>query len=186
MALSSVIQLAAMRYVASLLLIAGLIVGCAPAKVSTKTTTPGGQNLGQAVNTAIPFDGSAAGEEDAEPENIPPQLEVPEPTPPAPTKPAPVAAPAPVIRQITLSAKQWEFSPSTITVNQGERVVLTITSSDVTHGFSLPEFNASAELVAGKATKVEFTADKAGTFTFSCNQFCGSGHSGMRGTLIVK
>lgn len=169
-----------------------LLVACTPARVSVNSTTDTPRAAAPAAAPAVPFDGSAAGEEDAEP-TVSPLLQEPPPyyppnppVPPAPTKPAPVAPPAPVSRQMTLSAKQWEFSPSTITVNQGERVVLTITSSDVTHGFSLPEFNASAELVAGQATKVEFTADKAGTFTFSCSVFCGEGHSGMRGTLIVR
>ncbi len=169
-----------------------LLVACTPARVSVNSTTDTPRAAAPAAAPAVPFDGPGAGEEDAEPTvsqlQGPPDYYPPNPPPSraVPAKPAPVAPPEPVTRQMTLSAKQWEFSPSTITVNQGERVVLTITSSDVTHGFLLPEFNAAAELVAGQATKVEFTADKAGTFTFSCNKFCGDGHSGMRGTLIVK
>lgn len=31
-----------------------------------------------------------------------------------------------------------------------------------------------------------FTADKVGTFTFSCNAICGDMHKNMQGTLVVK
>ncbi|MEW6722081.1 MAG: cytochrome c oxidase subunit II [Candidatus Micrarchaeota archaeon] len=86
---------------------------------------------------------------------------------------------------IDVTAKQFEYSPSTITVKKGDRVRLRLTSEDVTHGFSLPEFGLSATIEPGKTTEVTFTPDKAGTFTFQCNMFCGSGHQGMKGTLIV-
>jgi cytochrome c oxidase subunit 2 len=33
---------------------------------------------------------------------------------------------------------------------------------------------------------VEFVADKAGTFTFSCSVYCGKGHRGMKGELVVS
>lgn len=89
-------------------------------------------------------------------------------------------------KSFTMTASQFEFSPSTITVNQGDTVVLTITSSDVTHGFSLPEFGVSENLEPGQTVSVQFVADKKGTFTFSCSVFCGSGHSSMKGTLKVQ
>ncbi|MBI2624422.1 cytochrome c oxidase subunit II [Candidatus Parcubacteria bacterium] len=90
-----------------------------------------------------------------------------------------------VTREFTMIARQFVFEPNTITVKKGERVRLRITSVDVTHGFGLPEFDVSANLSANAETTVEFTASKVGTFTFSCTVFCGSGHSGMRGTLEV-
>ena len=106
--------------------------------------------------------------------------------PAATQEPVPAKPTAPVTREKAMTAKRWEFSPSTVTVAKGQRVVLTITSSDVTHGFSLPDFGVTAKLVAGQETRVEFTPDKTGSFTFSCNEFCGTGHGSMRGTLIVQ
>lgn len=88
--------------------------------------------------------------------------------------------------EISVTAKRWEFDPSTVRVTKGDRVKLSIESTDVTHGFSIPDFNVSATLKPNETTKVEFVADKAGTFTFSCNVFCGSGHPTMKGTLIVE
>ena len=75
-----------------------------------------------------------------------------------------------------------------IEVSKGDRVVFKLTSSDVVHGFSLKDFEVylTDGIEPGKATYVTFTADKAGTFTFSCNAICGEMHQNMQGTLIVK
>lgn len=83
-------------------------------------------------------------------------------------------------------AQQFSFSPSTITVNQGDTVVFNLTSIDVPHGFSLPQFNVSEIITPGETTTVEFVADTTGTFTFACSLVCGSGHAGMTGTLVVN
>ncbi len=90
------------------------------------------------------------------------------------------------VREIDITAKQWEFIPNTITVSQGTRVKLNITSIDVAHGIALPEFGVSAYLAPGKKTTVEFVADKKGTFSFFCNVFCGEGHRNMKGVLVVE
>ena len=90
------------------------------------------------------------------------------------------------VKEFAITAKRFEFNPSTITVNKGDKVKLTITSTDTTHGFSLPDFNINERLEPNQPVTVEFVADKLGTFTFRCNIRCGSGHSTMSGTLIVK
>ena len=92
----------------------------------------------------------------------------------------------PEIKEFNIIAKRWDFSPSTITVNEGDTVILNIQSIDVTHGFAISEFGVSEQLVSGNTVKVEFIADKKGTFSFFCNVFCGSGHSSMKGTLVVQ
>jgi len=75
-----------------------------------------------------------------------------------------------------------------IEVSQGDVVVFKLASSDVVHGFSLKDFEVflTNGIEPGKATYVSFTADKVGTFTFSCNAICGDMHQNMQGTLIVK
>ena len=89
------------------------------------------------------------------------------------------------VKEFTMTAKQWEFVPSVITVNKGDKVKLIIKSIDVTHGFALPDFGVSKNLEPGKEVTVEFTADKTGEFTFFCNVICGAGHREMKGTLKV-
>ena len=88
--------------------------------------------------------------------------------------------------QVDMAAKKFEFDPSTITVNKGDKVKIKITSTDVNHGFAIPEYGISQKVDVGKTETIEFIADKSGEFTFFCNVFCGSGHKEMKGTLIVK
>ena len=90
------------------------------------------------------------------------------------------------VAEFTLTAKQWEFVPAEIRVKKGQQVKLTITSADVTHGFSLPDFTINRNLEPGKATVIEFVPDRAGTFTFACSVLCGTGHPSMKGKLVVE
>ncbi len=92
----------------------------------------------------------------------------------------------PETKEFSITAQRWQFTPATITVNEGDTVKLTITSVDVTHGFSLPTFGVNETLNPNSPVTVEFTADRTGSFTWSCTVFCGSGHSGMSGTLVVQ
>lgn len=106
------------------------------------------------------------------------------------TTPAGATAPAAVstrpTKTFTITAQKFAFDPSTIEVNEGDEVVLNISSVDVTHGFSLSDFSVSEALTPGKTTTVRFVADKKGTFSFVCSVICGEGHGTMKGTLIVK
>ena len=89
-------------------------------------------------------------------------------------------------KEFSMIAKKWQFDPSTINVKQGDKVRLKIKSIDVTHGFSLLDFNVNENLAPEKEVVVEFIADKKGEFSFFCSVFCGEGHSGMKGKLIVE
>jgi heme/copper-type cytochrome/quinol oxidase subunit 2 len=75
-----------------------------------------------------------------------------------------------------------------IKVHKGDRVVFKLKSSDVIHGFSLKDAGIiiTDGIHPGKVVLVSFTADKIGTFTFSCNAICGKNHEKMQGTLIVS
>jgi cytochrome c oxidase subunit II len=89
------------------------------------------------------------------------------------------------VKEVTMTAKKWEFTPSMIEVNKGDTLKLTVTSIDVTHGLSLPAFGINENLVSGENVVIEFVADKTGTFPFTCSVFCGSGHGTMTGEIIV-
>lgn len=90
------------------------------------------------------------------------------------------------IKEFDITAKQWQFSPDTIEVNEGDTVILNIKSIDVSHGIALPDFGIDEFLSPGNEVKIEFIADKKGTFSFFCSVSCGVGHSGMRGKIIVN
>ena len=72
------------------------------------------------------------------------------------------------VKEFSMIAKKWQFDPSTINVKQGDKVRLKIKSIDVTHGFSLLDFNVNENLAPEKEVVVEFIADKKGEFSFFC------------------
>jgi len=94
--------------------------------------------------------------------------------------------PIPAVRTILMSVKQFDFAPQSITVQLGETIRLEITSIDVQHGFSFPEFKINEVLNPNQTVIVEFTPDKTGSHLFFCSVFCGSGHSRMQGFITVE
>src|SRR5260370_8180102 len=60
--------------------------------------------------------------------------------------------------EIKVVARQFEFSPKTISVRKGEPVRLVITSEDVDHGFAIDEFKIKKRIKGGGSPAVEFTS----------------------------
>ena len=92
---------------------------------------------------------------------------------------------SPKDRVIKLAATKFQYSPAEITVKKGEPVVIEVSSEDVKHGFTLPDFGIRTDIKPGSVNRISFTPDKAGRFEFACDVFCGAGHEDMSGTLIV-
>ena len=90
------------------------------------------------------------------------------------------------IREIKMTAKNYDFDPAEITVKKGDKVRLIITATDRKHGIKIEGYDIDQVLNVGDPTIVEFTADKAGTFEFKCSVYCGMGHRKMKGKLIVE
>ena len=91
-----------------------------------------------------------------------------------------------VIKEFDMIAKQWEYDPSQITVQAGDTVKLKIKSIDVLHGFTIPALGISANLEPDSITTIEFVAERVGEFQFYCSVYCGAGHRGMQGLIIVE
>ena len=72
------------------------------------------------------------------------------------------------------------------TLGVGRPVTLVLTSLDRIHGFKMPELGVRTEIIPDRETRVTITPQKAGSFTFFCDVFCGDGHEEMSGTLIVE
>lgn len=88
--------------------------------------------------------------------------------------------------EVRIGAKKFEFHPNKVTAKLGQPVVLVLTSEDRIHGFKMPELGIRTDIVPGQETRVALTSQKAGSFTFFCDVFCGDGHEDMDGTLIVE
>jgi cytochrome c oxidase subunit 2 len=89
-------------------------------------------------------------------------------------------------RVVEIVAKRFEYSPSTLTLKKGETVKLRVRSEDVTHGLFLRALKIDTDIVPGETQEVTVTPQTAGTFTAICHHFCGSGHGGMKLTIVVE
>ena len=89
-------------------------------------------------------------------------------------------------RTIEVHAKRFTFTPSEITLQQGETVKLVLTSDDVTHELVIPDLHVAQEIKKGHPAEVTIVADKAGDFPGKCGHFCGAGHGSMTFTVHVK
>ena len=87
---------------------------------------------------------------------------------------------------IQITAKKFEYSPKDIRVKKDIPVVLEFISMDRLHGFNCPGLGIRSDIVPGKTTPLRFTPNKAGSFPFHCDNFCGLGHEGMTGTITVE
>jgi cytochrome c oxidase subunit II len=86
---------------------------------------------------------------------------------------------------IKVTAKKFEYAPKEIVVRKGTPVVLQFTSLDRMHGFNCPELKIRTDILPGKESTVRFVPNRVGTFAFHCDNFCGTGHEAMRGTIRV-
>ncbi len=99
---------------------------------------------------------------------------------------SPVGSPAVEDKEFDVVAFQWGFEPQFIEVNKGDHVTLRITSDDVPHGLAIDEYQINETIMPGETVKIEFIADKTGSFKFYCSLVCGVGHDQQHGSIIVK
>ena len=99
--------------------------------------------------------------------------------------PLPLVEAAPADRQITLDARSFAFEPARVNVNRGDRITLTLKSTDVVHGVYVDGYGVNVVAEPGKPAETSFVADRAGKFRFRCSVTCGSLHPFMIGELVV-
>jgi hypothetical protein len=87
---------------------------------------------------------------------------------------------------VRITAKKFEFSPSTVRLRRGAPAVLELQALDRTHGFNAPDLGLRAELVPTKPVRLRVVPDKVGRFPFHCDVFCGDGHEEMAGVILVE
>lgn len=96
--------------------------------------------------------------------------------------------------EINVVAKQWMWKVqhpggqreiNALHVPLGVPVKLTMTSQDVIHSFGLPAFRIKQDVLPDTYTTQWFTATKAGEFHLFCQEYCGTNHSAMIGTVVV-
>lgn len=87
---------------------------------------------------------------------------------------------------IAMTAEHFHFTPEVVRVKAGTLLRLSIDSIDGTHGFRLSDFDIDKRLDEHVLETVEVYFPEKGEFTFRCSHFCGLGHFGMAGKIIVE
>jgi len=87
---------------------------------------------------------------------------------------------------IEVEAYQFDYYPNPITIPAGQKVTIMLSSRDSGHSLSIPELGINIEAYPDQPGEQTFTVDEPGTYAFRCMIYCGSGHKGMEGTLIVE
>jgi len=64
-------------------------------------------------------------------------------------------------------------------------VYLTIVSPDVNHSWWVPQLGGKTDAIPGRTNHTWFKADRAGTYTGQCAEFCGTFHEAMRARVVV-
>jgi cytochrome c oxidase subunit 2 len=80
---------------------------------------------------------------------------------------------------VRIIAGQYDFVPSCIRVPAQTPVKFRLTSSDVVHGFLLPNTNVNTMVVPGFVSEVRTSFAAEGEYLMPCNEFCGLGHHAM-------
>jgi heme/copper-type cytochrome/quinol oxidase subunit 2 len=116
-----------------------------------------------------------------------------EPTAPPPVPPAaPDAAPPAlepakrVVRTFKVYADNWNWTPETLHVKQGDHVVLKLFAYRASRSFVLKAYRLDVHMPQDEEITVEFDADKKGEFPWRCGRPCGNGCAKLRGTLFVE
>ncbi|MFN8009438.1 MAG: cupredoxin domain-containing protein [Terriglobia bacterium] len=97
---------------------------------------------------------------------------------------APADAP---VKEVEITAKKYEFNPSSLEVPLHTLVKIHLKAADREHGFEFKGIKESCvKFSPGETVTIEYFADKTGNFEFGCCKYCGLGHGKMKGTLVVK
>jgi cytochrome c oxidase subunit II len=102
--------------------------------------------------------------------------------------------PPPGALRVYVVAKQWMWqfaypggavAEDELRVPVDQPVELVMTSRDVIHSFYVPAFRLKQDVVPGRMTSLWFTATAPGRYDIACAEYCGNGHSRMRGAVVV-
>ncbi len=94
---------------------------------------------------------------------------------------------------IGVKAQKWAWTftypnhavSSTLYLPVNRAVKLSMTSSDVLHGFWIPSLSIQKDVVPGRVMTIWVKPTRVGHYELQCAEYCGNGHSLMRSPVIV-
>ncbi|HEY3850997.1 MAG TPA: cytochrome c oxidase subunit II [Steroidobacteraceae bacterium] len=98
------------------------------------------------------------------------------------------------VLEIYVIGKQWMWKVehvggqreiNALHIPTGRPIELVMTSEDVIHDFSVPAFRLKHDVLPDRYEILWFIANRPGTYSLYCTQFCGLNHSKMTGEVVV-
>lgn len=91
---------------------------------------------------------------------------------------------------VYMTAIRSKYGLNDFTVQQGDRVTVTVTNvetvRDMSHGFAVDSYGINVAIDPGQTRTVSFVADRPGTYWYYCTWFCSALHLEMRGRMLVE
>jgi cytochrome c oxidase subunit 2 len=96
--------------------------------------------------------------------------------------------------EIKVTAQRWlwkfDYPNGNVSVNElvvpaGKPIKLLMSSTDVIHSFFVSDFRVKMDLLPNRYTSTWFNAPNTGEHNIQCAEYCGKGHSEMRGRVKV-
>ena len=87
---------------------------------------------------------------------------------------------------VVMIAMMFAYQPAEVHVPAGRPVTFRLTSSDVTHGFSIVGTNGNTMVVPGYISQFTTVFRRPGEYLIVCNEYCGLSHHLMSAKLIVE
>lgn len=92
----------------------------------------------------------------------------------------------PTPRLIHITARRFSYTPARLVLKKDVPVILELVSADRLHGFSIPALGVRADILPGETVRLRVVPKRVGRFGFHCDNYCGSGHEGMMGMIVVR
>jgi cytochrome c oxidase subunit 2 len=105
-----------------------------------------------------------------------------------------VTQPPPDATEVFVVGKQWMWKiqhpggqreTNELHVPVGRATKLTLTSEDVVHDFGMPAFRTKIDVIPGRYVSTWIKPTKPGRYHLFCNQYCGTSHAEMVGSIVV-
>jgi len=101
------------------------------------------------------------------------------------------APPPPAVTVVDVTAQQFTYTPNEVVLLVGRPYQVVFRSADTTHGVGgLSALGLSCPNGVTPEQPCSFsitpTAGQVGTYSYACTIFCGSGHAGMSGRIVVR
>jgi cytochrome c oxidase subunit II len=96
---------------------------------------------------------------------------------------------------VTIVGHQWwweaKYPSGVVAANEihiptGKALVVRLESADVVHDFWVPELGRKMDATPGRPTSLWIEADRPGTYTGACAEYCGPQHAWMRIVVVAQ